>query len=183
MSLLSANPPVNFLIALGTSTTQLTSLASEFSLSLPPPNTPLLSHFPPRDGPHTVIPIDIPLPNSALPKPQQPAPILKTTHPKAPILFSGVPFYIGNNPLLVPILHAPAESLATDTESDKGADVPVDAAEKGGEGLWAGAGLHVVTGFQARSGGRIVWAGGVDLFSDEYTNAQTKTKFSSEVVP
>jgi oligosaccharyltransferase complex subunit beta len=183
VSLLSANPPVNFLIALGTSTTQLTSLASEFSLSLPPPNTPLVSHFPPRDVPHTVIPIDIPPPNLALPKSQQPAPILKTTQLKAPILFSGIPFYIGNNPLLVPILRAPAESFATDTESDKGADVLVEAAEKGGEGLWTGADLHVVTGFQARSGGRVVWAGGVDLFSDEYAKAQNKTKLSSEVVP
>lgn len=183
VSLLSADPPVNFLIALGTPSTQLSSLASEFSLSIPPPNTPLVSHFPPRDVPHTVIPITIPSPNPALPASQRPPPILKTTDPKAPILFSGIPFYIRNNPLLVQILRAPTESFATDTESDKGADVLVDAAEKGGEGLWAGADLHVVAGFQARGGGRVVWAGGVELFSDEYARAQTKTKESLELVP
>src|ERR1700733_6435817 len=166
VSLLSADPPVNFLIALGTPSTQLSSLAPEFSLSIPPPNPPLVSHFPPRDGPHTAIPITIPPPNPALPKSQQPPPILRTTDPKAPIWFSGIPFYIGNNPLLVPILRAPAESFATDTESDKGADALVDAAEKGGEGLWAGAGLHVVAGFQARGGGRVVLGGGVRFFPE-----------------
>ena len=44
----------------------------------------------------------------------------------------------------------------------------MDAAEKGGEGLWAGSQLSVVTGFQARGGARATWVGGVELFSDAY---------------
>lgn len=202
MNLLSAEPPVNFLITLGVSstTTQLASLASEFGLSLPPPNTPLISHFPPRDGPHTTIPIPlVPTVKNAYVGSEPPLPVVlsKSINRDLPILFSGVPFYIGTNynPLLVPILSAPAESVATDTESDKsGADVLVDAAEKGGEGLWAGAELQVVTGFQARgrsgsgSGARVVWAGGVSLFSDEFANAKTlrpesQQSGNSELVP
>lgn len=73
---------------------------------------------------------------------------------------------LGNNPFLVPILRAPPQSFAA--EIDGGSpDSIVDAAERGGEGLWAGSQLSVVTGFQALNGARVTWVGGVDLFSDE----------------
>jgi len=65
-------------------------------------------------------------------------------------------------------LYAPPESFASDSSSNSGADALVDAAEKGGEGLWAGSQLSVVTGFQARGGARATWVGGVELFSDAY---------------
>ena len=87
-----------------------------------------------------------------------------------PVWFSGIPFAHGNNPLLVPILNAPAESFASDTESDASSDVVFDYAERGGEGLWAGSSLGIVTGFQTRDSARITWVGGVELFSDEYAN-------------
>ena len=70
------------------------------------------------------------------------------------------------------ILRAPLESFASDTESDKDGDTLVEAIEKGGEGLWAGSQLGVVTGFQARSGARVTWAGGVDVFSDVFAKAE-----------
>jgi len=44
----------------------------------------------------------------------------------------------------------------------------VDAAEKGGEGLWAGNQLGVVAGFQVRGGARATWVGGIDVFSNEF---------------
>jgi oligosaccharyltransferase complex subunit beta len=88
-----------------------------------------------------------------------------------PVWFSGIPFAHGNNPLLVPILHAPAESFASDTDTDAGAEALFDAAERAGEGLWAGSNLGVVTGFQTRDGSaRVTWVGGVELFSDAYVN-------------
>jgi Oligosaccharyltransferase 48 kDa subunit beta. len=133
----------------------LTSLASEFSLILPPPGTPLVSHFPERDEPATVIPINVP-----------PHPILTPKLP--PVWFAGVPHALGNNPLLVPILRAPTESFAADSIDDSGADALVDAAEKGGEGFWAGNQMGVVAGFQALGGARVTWVGGDALFSDEY---------------
>ena len=80
--------------------------------------------------------------------------------------FSGVPMSLGNNPLLVPILHAPAESFASEVDGGT-ADAIVDAAERGGEGLWAGSQLSVVTGFQTLNGARVTWVGGVDMFNDE----------------
>ena len=46
----------------------------------------------------------------------------------------------------------------------------VDYAERGGEGLWAGSSLGIVTGFQTRDSARITWVGGVELFSDDYAN-------------
>ena len=73
---------------------------------------------------------------------------------------------------MVPILKAPAESFATDTETDKGSDSIADAVEKGGEGLWAGSSIGVVTAFQAKTGARVTWVGGVDVFSDEFANAE-----------
>ncbi|KAL4243900.1 Dolichyl-diphosphooligosaccharide--protein glycosyltransferase subunit WBP1 [Abortiporus biennis] len=146
----------NLLIALSPKQTPLTSLAAEFSLTLPPPGTPLISHFPQRDTPATVIPVSVPKGN----------PILSSNI--SPVWFSGVPFALQNNPLLVPILNAPAESFASDAETDNGADALVEAAEKGGEGLWAGSQLGLVTGFQATSGARVTWVGGVELFSDEF---------------
>lgn len=130
-------------------------------MSLPPPNTPLLSHFPPRDTPHTIVPINLPA---------RPPPFINPT--LAPILFSGVPHFYGDSPLLVPALHAPAESFATDTEQDKSGDTLVEASEKGGEGLWAGSKLGLVTGFQTKTGARVMWAGGVSLFSDEFARTQ-----------
>lgn len=150
----------NLLVALGPKTTPLTSLATEFSLILPPPNTPLISHFPKRDAPATVIPIEVPASH----------PFLTAGTP--PIWFSGIPHAIGSNPLLVPILHAPAESFAADSTEDSSADVLVDASEKGGEGLWAGSSMGVVTGFQTKDGARVTWAGGVQLFSDEFARKE-----------
>lgn len=113
------------------------------------------------------IPITIPARPAWLPK----LPPVLTPSNKAPILFSGVPFLLGDNPQIVDILRAPAQSFASDTESDRGGDSVVEAAEKGGEGLWAGSQLGVVTGFQTRTGGRVLWTGGVSVFSDEFADA------------
>jgi oligosaccharyltransferase complex subunit beta len=74
---------------------------------------------------------------------------------------------LGNNPMIVPILNAPAYAFASEVDGGS-ADSLVDAVEKGGEGLWAGSRMGVVTGFQATTGARVVWAGGAELFSDEY---------------
>ena len=141
----------------------MTTLASEFSLILPPPGTPLISYFPKRDDPASLIPI----------KPTQydATNILSKNLP--PIYFSGVPQAYTNNPLLVPILHAPAESFAAEVDGGS-ADALVDSAEKGGEGLWAGSSLGVVTGFQSTSGGRVTWLGGVDVLSDELANKEVQ---------
>ncbi|KAH9023831.1 Oligosaccharyltransferase 48 kDa subunit beta-domain-containing protein [Lactarius pseudohatsudake] len=123
-----------------------------------PPGTPLIPHFPARDTPPGVIPVSLP-----------PAhPFLTPNTP--PIWFSDIPFAHANNPLPVSILHAPAESFASDTDSDASADVVLDYAERGGEGLWAGSSLGIVTGFQTRDSARITWVGGLELFSDEYAN-------------
>ena len=83
-----------------------------------------------------------------------------------------MPFAFSPNPLLVPILNAPTESFATDTTSDAGIDAVADAAEKGGEGLWAGSSLGLVAGFQALGGARTTWVGGVDMFTDEYAQME-----------
>lgn len=153
-SLLSSN--VNILFALSPNQTPLTSLASEFSLILPPPHTPLISHFPKRKGPHTIVEVSAPASNVILSKNAK------------PILFSGIPHSFSPNPLLFPILNAPPESFASDSEGDAGADTVVEAAEKGGEGLWAGSAMSLVSGFQTKTGGRALWAGGVQMFSNEF---------------
>ncbi|KAJ7634147.1 oligosaccharyl transferase beta subunit [Mycena polygramma] len=148
----------NLLLALSPKQTPLSSLASEFSLILPPPGTPLVSFFPERKDPPSVIPIDAP------------ASSLIVSPKTSPIWFSGIPFALGTNPFLVPILNAPPESFAADSEG--GADVLVDATEKGGEGLWAGSQLAVVAGFQALGGARVTWVGGADLFSDKFAKKE-----------
>lgn len=66
----------------------------------------------------------------------------------------------------MPILHAPAESFASEVDGGS-PDALADSAEKGGEGLWAGSQLGVVTGFQTLNGARVTWLGGVDLLKDE----------------
>ncbi|KAI0933539.1 hypothetical protein AcW1_005344 [Taiwanofungus camphoratus] len=158
VSLLSQN--TNLLLALSPKQTPLTSLAAEFSLILPPPGTPLVSHFPERDTPATVIPVSVPSSH----------PVLTSNLP--PVWFSGVPFAYGSNPLLVPILNAPPESFAADSDRDSGADAIFDSAEKGGEGLWAGSSLGLVAGFQALGGARVTWVGGIELFSDDFANKE-----------
>jgi len=152
------NAGTNLLIALSPKQTPIFTLASEFSLVTPPPGTPLLSHFPARDTPASVIPVNVPSTH----------PLLTPDTP--PVWFSGIPFAHGNNPLLIPILHAPSESFASDTDSDGGADVVFDNADRGGEGLWAGSSLGIVTGFQTRDNARVTWVGGIELFSDDYAN-------------
>lgn len=52
------------------------------------------------------------------------------------------------------------------------ADAVVEAADKGGEGLWTGSKMSVVSGFQAIYGARVAFVGGVKLFSDEYAKAE-----------
>lgn len=153
VGLLSEN--TNLLIALSPKQTPLSSLATEFSLIPPPPGTPLLSHHPKREEPATLIPVQVT--NS---------PIL--TAGIAPVWFSGVPHALGNSPYLVPILRAPETSFAADSTDDSGAGAIVDAADKTGEGLWAGSQLGLVTGFQTTKNSRVVFAGSVELFSDEY---------------
>ncbi|MBH0115220.1 hypothetical protein I5E68_20035, partial [Novosphingobium sp. YJ-S2-02] len=86
----------NLLIAVGPKQTPLTSLASEFSLILPPPGTPLISHFPERDAPATVIPVEVAA-----------SPVLSPDLP--PVWFSGVPFALGSSPHIVPLLRAPPQ--------------------------------------------------------------------------
>ncbi|KAK7688944.1 hypothetical protein QCA50_007635 [Cerrena zonata] len=151
----------NLLLVVSSKQTPLTSLAPEFSLVLPPPGTPLLSHFPERDTPATVIPVNV-----------SPNPVVTSKLP--PVWFSGIPFSLQNNPLLFPILSAPPESFAADSEGDSGAEAVVQVSEKGGEGLWAGSQMSLVAGFQALGGSRATWVGGVDLFSDEYAQKETK---------
>jgi oligosaccharyltransferase complex subunit beta len=110
-----------------------------------------------RDTPPSMIPVPVPSDH----------PFLTPNTP--PVWFSGTPFTHLNNPLLVPILNAPSESFASDTDSDSGAEVLFEAAERGGEGLWAGRSLGIVTGFQTHdNSARVTWVGGVELFSDEY---------------
>lgn len=149
--LLSLN--TNIVVALSTKQTQLSSLATEFSLILPPPGTPLVSYFPERQDSASLIPVAITA-----------NPVVSKDLP--PVWFSGVPQALGSNPLLVPILRAPPQSFASEIDGGS-ADALVEAAEKGGEGLWAGSQLSLVTGFQTLTGSRITWVGGVSLFNDE----------------
>ena len=145
----------NLILALSQKQNLVNSLASEFSLILPPPQIPLVSHFPERQEPATVIPVT-------------PQPNVIVSAELAPVWFSGIPAALGSNPLLFPILHAPGESFASDATSDSGADSVLEAADRGGEGLWAGSSLSLVTGFQTRNGARVTWVGGVELFSDDF---------------
>lgn len=158
----------NLIIALSSKQTPLSSLASEFSLILPPPGTPLISYFPKRDESAALIPI--------LPSSQDTASNILSKN-LSPVWFSGIPLSLGNNPFLVPILHAPLESFASEVDGGA-ADAIVDAAERGGEGLWAGSRLSVVTGFQALNGARVTWVGGVDIFSDEFAQKEVSKWFS-----
>ncbi|KAG2139009.1 Dolichyl-diphosphooligosaccharide--protein glycosyltransferase subunit WBP1 [Suillus clintonianus] len=157
VGLLSEN--TNLLIALSPKQTPLTSFATEFSLILPPPETPLISHHPARSEPPTTIPVSVPQ-----------SPLLTPGIP--PIWFTGAPHALGTTPMLVPILRAPAESFAADPTSDADSDALVDATEKGGEGLWAGSQMGLVTGFQTNVNSRVIFAGGVQLFSDEYARKE-----------
>ncbi|GJE88006.1 oligosaccharyltransferase 48 kDa subunit beta domain-containing protein [Phanerochaete sordida] len=151
----------NLLLALSPSKqTTINTLASEFSLVLPPPGTPLISHFPARDAPATVVPVSPPAAH----------PVLSSGLP--PVWFSGVPFAYTPNPLLIPILSAPAESFAADTSSDSGADAVFESADRAGEGLWAGSSLSLVAGFQATTGARVTFVGGVETFSDEFAQKE-----------
>lgn len=153
----------NLLIALSTKQTALTSLAAEFSLTPAPPNTPLISYFSERDDdtPFNVIPIPLE------PENDKKNLISLTSSNTAPVWYSGTSMLLGNNPLIVPILNAPSHAFASDVDGGS-ADSLVDASERGGEGLWAGSQLGLVTGFQTRNGARVVWTGGVELFSDEF---------------
>ncbi|KAG6912274.1 hypothetical protein DXG01_015768 [Tephrocybe rancida] len=99
---------------------------------------PLPSYFPGREGSRNIAPVTVQT-NSSL----------------------------GNNPLPAPILRAPAESFASKTDGGS-PDALVDAAERGGEGLWAGSQLGLVTGFQTLDNSRVTFVGGADVFSDEY---------------
>lgn len=148
------------MLALSQKQNLVNSLASEFSLILPPPQTPLIAHFPEREEPATVIPVT-PQPNA----------VVDSDLP--PVWFSGIPVALGNNPLLFSILRAPAESFASDATTDSGADSVLEATDRGGEGLWAGSSSSLITGFQTRNGARASWIGGVELFSDDFAKKRT----------
>ncbi|KAG5350418.1 hypothetical protein C0989_011139 [Termitomyces sp. Mn162] len=148
----------NLIIALSSKQTPMSSLAAEFSLTLPPPGTPLVSYFPEREESPQVIPVSV-----------QANSIVSSNI--NPVWFSGVPHSIGNNPMIVPILRAPEESFASETDGGS-PDSLVDAAERGGEGLWAGSRLSLVTGFQTLDNSRVTFVGGVNVFSDEFAQKE-----------
>ncbi|KAF8749970.1 Dolichyl-diphosphooligosaccharide--protein glycosyltransferase 48 kDa subunit [Rhizoctonia solani] len=150
----------NVLFALSSKSTPISSLATEFGLSLPPPNTPLISHFPSRPAPHTALPISL----------SQAHPLVTPNLP--PILFSGVNFALNDNPRVFSILRAPVESFAADSEDDVNAETVAEMADRGGEGFWAGNSMSVVAGFQVAGGARAAWVGGVSVFSDEFAKAE-----------
>lgn len=160
-TLMRENPFTNILVTLSPKRTAMSDFAAEFAIGLPPPNTPLISHFPARSSPHTQLTIEAP---------SKAHPLLTKNLP--PILFEGQAHMLGDNPLLFPILNAPAESFSTDGTEDRRADAVVEAADKGGEGLWAGSKMSVVSGFQATNGARVAFVGGVKLFSDEFAKAE-----------
>ncbi|KIK59015.1 hypothetical protein GYMLUDRAFT_44753 [Collybiopsis luxurians FD-317 M1] len=182
----------NLILTLGPKQNLLTSLAPEFSLLLPPPATPLVSFFPERADSPSVIPINA----KSSSTPNDTFSVL--TPGVGSVWFSGTPFALTPNPLLFPILRAPAESFAADLSDASGlvSDALVDASEKGGEGLWAGSSLAVVAGFQTLIGGgtghgldagpgedkqaRVVWVGGPSLFSDEFANKKVVEKVKEE---
>lgn len=149
----------------------MASFAAEFGLVLPPPETPLVSHFPPRKGPLGTLQIPLPVDSSIL------------TSGTAPVLFNGINFAMSPNPMLFPIINAPPESFATDTTKDDEAEILVESSIKGGEGLWAGSSMGVVAGFQTKSGARIVLAGSIDMFSDKFATSKLAdgTKAGNEV--
>lgn len=151
------NSKTNVIVALSAKQSALSSLASEFSLILPPPGSPLISYFPQREEPSTLIPISVS---------QGYSPVLSKHI--SPVWFQGIPMALGNNPFLVPILNAPAESFSSELPSQGGTpEALVEATEKGGEGLWAGSSMGVVTGFQTSTGSRITWLGGVEMLTDD----------------
>src|SRR5882724_5234560 len=75
----------NLLVALSPTQTPLTALAAEFGLTLPPPETPLVSYFPARAGPHTTLPVHVPAAHA----------LLGADTP--PVLFAGVPHLLGSS--------------------------------------------------------------------------------------
>ena len=82
--------------------------------------------------------------------------------------------------MLIPLLNAPPQAFASDADSDSGADAAGEAADKSGEGLWAGSSLSLVTGFQSLSNARATWVGGVEMFSDEYINKEISKYVASD---
>ncbi|KAG8758548.1 oligosaccharyl transferase glycoprotein complex, beta subunit [Ceratobasidium sp. 428] len=166
----------NILFALSPKATPLSSLAAEFGLSLPPPNTPLMSHWPARSGPHTTLPISL----------FKVHPAIRQGLP--PIYFSGTSFSLGDNPQLFSIVQAPPESFAADSEDNANAETVAEMADRGGEGLWAGSSMSVVAGFQVAGGARATWVGGVSVFSDEFAKIELaphqkcgNTRFSEDL--
>ena len=131
---------VNILVALSPSQTPLHSLAAEFGLILPPPQTSLVDHFNAFEKDPSKLILPIPKENTFFPDSRG-----------GKIIYKGISMAYTPNPALFPILNAPAESYATDNDgsTDKGADAIAASAEKGGEGLWAGSSMGVVSGFVA----------------------------------
>ncbi|KAF8744955.1 hypothetical protein AX14_011970 [Amanita brunnescens Koide BX004] len=156
---------VNILVALPQMQSPLSAFAAEFALILPPPSSSLISYFPEREENPTVIPVS----------PPNNHPIL--TDGLHPVWFTGMPHALANNPLLIPILRAPPQSFAG--ELDSPADVLVEAAEKGGEGLWAGSQLGIVTGFQALNNARVTFVGGAELFNDNFAQKEVRPGIKS----
>ncbi|TEB19488.1 dolichyl-diphosphooligosaccharide-protein glycosyltransferase [Coprinellus micaceus] len=143
---------------------QLLSRKTNVIVALPTKQSPLHSLAARRDTPSTLIPIKVE---------DHSSPAL-TKHIE-PVWFSGIPASLGSNPLLVPILRAPSESFASETTVTSGsADAVADSVERGGEGLWAGSSLSLVTGFQATNGARITFVGGAEIFSDELAQKETE---------
>jgi len=97
------------------------------------------------------------------------------------ILYKGAAFAYATPPphSLFKILNAPPESFSVDSDAsntDKSHLMIIDSYEKGGEGLWAGSGMGVVSGFIANNGARVSFTGGVEMFSDKFVKGKTASR-------
>ncbi len=74
----------------------------------------------------------------------------------------------------MPLVHASPERFAVESESDGGAAAIVDTPDESSEGFWAGSTTGVVTDFQTKDGGRAMWIGDVDVFSDDFAQQEVE---------
>ena len=88
-----------------------------------------------------------------------------------PIRYSGPVHQVTDNPLLIPLLHAPSTSFPIETKSASSTSSEIAVVEGGP--LVVGEAAKLVSAFQTRLNSRVLVSGSIALFSDAYWTSET----------
>lgn len=139
-------------------------LAREFDIEFESRDTGLIDHFS-NTGSESHVLLDL---KNALDA-EVPSTVVSASTKGAgnPILYSGIAHSVGQNPLLIPVLHGVDTSYSGELAELDPDELDAQSSKKKKNTVLAGQSAGLISVFQTRENGRVGWIGSEDMLRDE----------------